>query len=210
MQPVTRFLARHFDTQDRRRIAERLRSVLREAGVEPKRRRLYSLIDEGNCDEALAGRITDALGETDGAAFREALERSRMPRADLASVFGAREADDPRLSGEPHLWILHERRKPQPLFPVALTGIKRWKVLDLPEDIESCSAEQRRRLIRQRVLDHQQAEGGRSGLFGRVTGYLYCPDPEHSYKITTSGRIESLNCGPFSEFIPKVWIGMKK
>ncbi len=209
MQPVTRFLAKHFGTQDRRRIAERIGSVLRDAGVEPKRRPLYSLIDEGDCDEALAGRIADALGETDGAAFRAAFDQSGMRSADVSSVFGAGEAADPRLTGEPHLWVLHERRMPQPLFPVALAGIKRWKVLELPEDIERCSAEQRRRLIRQRVLDHQQADGGRSGLFGQVTGYLYCPDSERSYQVTTTGRINSLSRGPFREFIPKIWMGKK-
>lgn len=210
MQPVTLSLAEHFGTPDRRRIAAELESVLRAAALqEPKRRRLFSLIDEGDCDDYLADRIAGALGEPAGTEFRRALERSGTRSGDLSALLADGAPDDPRQASEPHLWILHERTLPQPLFPVALAGLNRWKVLDLPSDIEHRAREQRHRIIRQRVLDHRTETGGRPGLFGHVTGYLYCPDPEHSYKVTTGGRIDSLNRGPFGEFIPRIGMGKR-
>ncbi len=207
MQPVTRFLSEQFGTWDRRKLVSALTRVLATRGVAPKPRRLYVLIDEGTCDEGLADEIAEALGEPAGTSFREVLCQSGIERADLSALMAAESSEDPRFITRPHLWIRHERTLPQPLFPVALTGLKRWKVIELPPDIQDYSKLERQRVIRARVVQHYREAGNRTGLFGRAIAYLYCPDPEHSYCVTTAGRINSLNLGPFNEYIPRIGMG---
>ncbi len=207
MQPVTRFLCERFVTRDRRRLAAALTRVLAKRRVAPKPRRLYGLIDEGCCDEGLAGEIAAGLGEPDGTSFRAALRQSGVERASLSALVGAEASEDPRFISRPHLWIRHERTLPQPLFPVALTGLTRWKVIELPPDIQNRSRHERQRVIRARVVEHYRETGSRTGLFGRAVAYVYCPDPERSYRVTTTGRIDSLNLGPFSEYIPRIGMG---
>lgn len=155
----------------------------------------------------LAGEIAAGLGEPDGTSFRAALRQSGIERASLSALVGTEACEDPRFISRPHLWIRHERTLPQPLFPVALTGLTRWKVIELPPKIEYWSRHERRRVIRARVVKHYRETGSRNGLFGRAIAYVFCPDPAHSYRVTTTGRIDSLNLGPFKEFIPRIGMG---
>ena len=208
--PVASFLADHFATRDRRTLVQHLTTTLQAAGeAAPKSNHLYTLLDEGRCRPDLARSIAQALGEPSGAAFQEALRRSDI----AAPVVDALLAEDP--SGRessispPCLWRLHERRMPQPLFAVALTGITRWKVIDLPGDIAACADGECRDVIRQAVRGDRYNEPGRRTPFGALTGYLYCPDHEHSYRVATTGRIESPDQGPFNEFIPRIRMGIK-
>jgi len=92
---------------------------------------------------------------------------------------------------------------------VAVTGLRRWKVIDLPENIASLSVAERKRIIRQTVAEHRASSIGHISLFGHVTGYLYCPNLEHTYQVNTDGQIESFDLGPFSEPIPRIWMGVK-
>lgn len=77
----------------------------------------------------------------------------------------------------PHLWRLHERSRPEPIFVVALTGVERWKRVDLPNGIRNRPLNEQFDLVR--TVIREDVASATRGLFGQIAGYVY----RHSYSI---------------------------
>jgi len=198
MHPAARVLAATDRCPDRRTLARTLVRRLADDDSPVREAKIYRLIDEGRCSRALAARIAATLPDAVRRRFLVELAAGhRAASAGLGNALGL--SSDQQADFRPHLWILHERSRPKTLFVVALTGLERWKRIELPAHADRCSRAQRRRIRRSAVREHFREDGQRDGLFGRAIGYVYRPSPEHSYRMTTDGRLDSLDLGPFTE-----------
>ena len=87
-----------------------------------------------------------------------------------------------RAAFQPHLWVVHERSRPSPIFVVAMYGIDVFKRVDLPQEIARMShAGARLVAIASMLRSGLQQQDYFCSPFGRPVQVLYRDTYVHSY-----------------------------
>jgi hypothetical protein len=117
-------------------------------------------------------RLADAL-EVDQSIIEAALiATARQQDAEAAIHVLARE-EAYRQAFKPHLQVQVERDIPSPIFAVALIGIKRLRIVDLPDMSTVADECQREEIVRRIIRRHYRENSGRVTSFGKITGYVF-------------------------------------
>ncbi len=94
-----------------------------------------------------------------------------------------------RAEFRPHLWVIHERSVPSPIFVVAFCGVDRFLRADLPEGIVNLSRPEQLRVIKEVAQSHYKEKEGSAIPFGKILGYLYRYTYDASLKLTIEGEV---------------------
>jgi hypothetical protein len=73
---------------------------------------------------------------------------------------------------KPHLQVQCERSIPSPIFPVALIGVRKLRILELPDDAASSDDDARDRIAMHAIRCHYRENRGWVPCFGQITGYV--------------------------------------
>jgi hypothetical protein len=93
----------------------------------------------------------------------------------------------------PHVWIEHERHRPEhPFFVIAMLGIDHFKRIDLPDEIQACEESgQRLWMIKElidRILDENTEGRLLNGPFGRAVTFFYRDTFDTAYAYNAAER----------------------
>jgi hypothetical protein len=75
-------------------------------------------------------------------------------------------------SFRPHLQVQTERAVPSPIFVAAMLGVRRLRIVHLPDGALTANDEAGDRIIKTIIIDHWREKGGRVPAFGGITGYV--------------------------------------
>jgi len=95
---------------------------------------------------------------------------------------------------QPHLWIIHELKKP-PLgciCIVGLLGLENWKSIPLPADISNRLWSEQFKVVRDKIMGHQLQENVDRNIFGKVMGYLYRKTYNENFLFAVDGYLKEI------------------
>lgn len=149
------------------------------------------VIQEGRAKPEMINRLALVLliePETLGAAYRADVKlQAEAARSAWFSRVG------------PHLIVKTVGRK-YPLF-IANMLFAELKIIQLPDNINNLTWQEQKKKVRI-AINLYKNEAGSNGekkmkktesIYGRITGFVYCPSPHKSFRFTVDGRFESLN-----------------
>ncbi len=96
----------------------------------------------------------------------------------------------------PHLRVLTERSRPEPIFVVAWTGVDYWLRVEVPTDMLIKSPGQRLREVGRIVRAHYAERCGSAVPFGAITGYLFRTLPDRAVRLSVEGVMEGEHLDP--------------
>jgi hypothetical protein len=117
-------------------------------------------------------RLADAL-EVDTSVVESVLIATVRQQDAEASIHRLAREEAYRQAFRPHLQVQVERDKPSPIFIVALLGIKRLRIIDLPDLDAAADEGQREEIVRTIIRRHYRETSGRVSCFGKITGYIF-------------------------------------
>ena len=152
-------------------------------------RRLYHLIETGECPEPIKKMLPTAL-VVEPQVVEDAFETTSQQIAEEVELARRRQEEYERRTFKPHLWIEHEREYPPPgtIWIVALSGLLSYKFRDLHENINEFEWDERVRLVQERIRRHQEEEGTYNRIFGKVDGYTYRQTYDDSFLFSKDGE----------------------
>lgn len=151
--------------------------------------RRYDVLLAGDLrDEDLLHRIR-ACPQLAGNGFDDAMERTRHKLAcDARERRLAQELRTRRLF-TPHLWVIHERTVPSPIFVVAFFGIDTFKRVELPAAVAADDGIGSRLGMLTRFLTmNLRNPGYLTSPFGKPVQVLYRDTYDHSYVFDVAER----------------------
>jgi hypothetical protein len=160
-------------------------------------RRLYHLIETGECLEPIKNMLPTALG-LDPQVVADAFEATARQKAEELELARRRQEEYERRTFKPHLWIEHELSRPRSIAMAALSGINSFKLVSLPEGINQLSWNEQKRVVRWAIQRHQRDNGIEDYMFGKVTGYVYRQTYDDSHLFSKDGKLLEINYGGFS------------
>lgn len=103
----------------------------------------------------------------------------------------------------PYIRVMTERRRPEPIFVVAWTGVDFWLRVEVPTGALIRSPQQKQREVGRIIRAHHAVWGKRCGPFGLITGYVFhsLPDRATRYSvkgIATGEKVEPIRRGEVS------------
>ncbi len=96
----------------------------------------------------------------------------------------------------PHLRVLTERSRPEPIFVMAWTGMDYWLRVEVPTAVLIRSPGQRLREVGRIVRAHYTERRGSAVPFGAITGYLFRTLPDRAIRFSTEGVVAGEHRGP--------------
>jgi hypothetical protein len=158
------------------------------------RRRLDALLEGRTEAPDLADRVAAAL-HLSPEAIADALAATRTEIAESREAV-ARWAFRPQLLVE-----TDGRGPPVPLF------VKAWAwpdqcVVDLPTDFAGWESSRQIRYVKRQVVRHHLETGGRTSLFGRITGYMFHATYGHAIALNGDGTVREPYAEPSQEARP--------
>ena len=96
----------------------------------------------------------------------------------------------------PHLRVLTERSRPEPIFVVAWTGMDHWLRVDVPTAVLIKSPGQRLHEVGRIVRAHYAERHGSAVPFGAITGYLFRTLPDRAIRLSVEGVVAGEHTGP--------------
>jgi len=84
------------------------------------------------------------------------------------------------------------------------SGMKRWKIIELPLAIANIPEEEQLEIIREEIKDHFKRQEGVVPFFGKIIGYRYQKTYDTSYLFTTEG--EKINGDQGGFIVPEVYV----
>jgi hypothetical protein len=159
-------------------------------------RRLYHLIETGECPELMRKMLPTALG-VEPQVVEDAFKATAQQIAEEVELTRRRQEEYERRTFKPHLWIEHELSRPRSIAMAGLSGINSFKIVSLPEGINQLSWNEQKRVVRWAIRQHQQNKGPEDCMFGKVTGYVYRQTYDDSHLFSKDGKLLESNIGKF-------------
>ena len=159
-------------------------------------RRLYHLIETGECPEPIKKMLPTALGVLPQV-VEDAFETTARQKQEEVEIARRCQEEYERRIFKPHLWIEHVRKRPPvgTICIVAFIGIENFKVLNLPKNINQLDWSEQIRLVQERIRLHQKEEGTDDHIFGRVEGYIYRQTYNESFMFSRDGVLLKRDIG---------------
>lgn len=153
-------------------------------------RRLYHLIETGECPEPIKKILPTALG-VETQVVEDAFKATSQQIAEEVELAKRCQEEYEIRTFKPHQWIEHECKGPPvgTICIVAFVGIGNFKVLNQPKNINELEWDEQVRLVQERIRLHQQDEGTHDHIFGRVEGYLYRQSYDDSFLFSRNGEL---------------------
>ncbi len=180
---------------------ERKREIVLKLGyknLDKGYRRLYHLIETGECPEPIKKMLPTALG-VDPQVVEDAFKTTAQQIAEEVELARRRQEEYERRTFKPHLWIEHELSRPKSITMVLFTGVDNYKVVNLPEVINELSWEYQVGVVEETVRQHQQNKGTEDCMFGKITGYVYRQTYDDSHLLSKDGKLLKTNIGKFKK-----------
>lgn len=151
--------------------------------------RRYDALLAGNLhDEDLMDRIR-ACPLLCGDGLDEALARTKHKRACDAREKAKVQELRARRAFTPHLWVIHERSIPSPIFVVAYFGIDTFKRVPIPAEVTSLPSLGAQLVVLAQVLTtNLEDRAYLCSPFGRPTQVLFRDTYDHSYVFDVEQR----------------------
>lgn len=151
--------------------------------------RRYDALLAGNLhDEDLLDRIR-ACPLLCGTGFDEALARTKHKRACDAREKAKVQELRARRAFTPHLWVIHERSIPSPIFVVAFFGIDTFKRVPIPAEVTAQPSLGPQLVVLARILTaNLEDRAYLCSPFGRPTQVLFRDTYDHSYVFDVEQR----------------------
>jgi hypothetical protein len=73
----------------------------------------------------------------------------------------------------PHLQVQVERDRPSPVFVAALIGVKRLRIVELPDFDGAEDESAHEQIVRPIIQQHYRDNAGHASCFGAITGYVF-------------------------------------
>jgi hypothetical protein len=172
-------------------------------------RRLYHLIETGECPKLMRKMLPTALG-VDPQVVEDAFKATSQQIAEEVELARRRQEEYERRTFKPHLWIEHELSRPKSITMVLFTGIDNYKVVNLPDIIDKLDWEYQVRVVEETIRQHQQNKGIEDCMFGKVTGYIYRQTYDDSHLFSKYGKLLESNIGKFKKPEASLKIGGKE
>ena len=134
-------------------------------------RALTDLMMTGNVQPFFT-RLADAL-EVDASTVQVALIATARQQDAEAAIHRLAQEEVYQEAFRPHLQVQVERDVPSPIFLVALTGIKRLRIIDLPDMSTAAEQGEPEQVISPIILRHYRENAGHVVCFGKITGYAF-------------------------------------
>ena len=184
--PITRLILSVLNTQNTAVAKRRLAKRLTLSRTTKAYRVAEDVIDNGTVKthviEKLALALQLPVSEVETALNATKEQMLAAKRAAVFKEFG------------PHLFVV--ATGPKSSFTVAAIVYKEFLYIKLKSDIDKLSMTRQLELVNSAVSDHMVKHEGKLPLFGTITGYLYCPNADSSYEISTEGTLLSNDEGP--------------
>jgi hypothetical protein len=161
-------------------------------------RRLYHLIETGECPEPMRKMLPTALG-VEPQVVEDAFKTTSQQIAEEEELARRRQEEYERRTFKPHLWIEHELSRPKSITMVLFAGVDNYKVVNLPDIINKLDWEYQVRVVEGTVRRHQQNKGTEDCMFGKVTGYVYRQTYDDSHLFSKDGKLLESNIGKFNK-----------
>jgi hypothetical protein len=194
------------------RNKERKREIVLRLGyknLDKGYRRLYHLIETGECPEPMRKMLPYALG-IDPQVVEDAFEATARQKQEEFELARKHQEEYERRTFRPHLWIEHELEKPKSITAVVFIGVDNFKVVSLPEDINQLSWDEQKRVVKWAIQRHQRNKGTVDPMFGSVTGYLYRQTYDDSHLFSRDGELLKENYEKFEKPECSLKIGNKE
>ena len=163
-------------------------------------RRLDRFLDGNEIDPTFVKRLTEALN-IDPKEMQSSINDDWLLKRQLAE-------DHDRKIFKPYLYIQTYATRPSSICMYAMTGgTHRHKMVDVPENIPTKSCLEQIETIRTLITEHFKSSEGIAPFFGKISGYLYCPNYDSSYEFTIGGETDEINRGHF--YLPEASIRLK-
>lgn len=172
-------------------------------------RRLYHLIETGECPEPIKKMLPSALG-VDPQVVEDAFKATSQQIAEELELARRRQEEYERRTFKPHLWIEHELSRPKSITMVLFTGVDNYKVVNLPNIIVKLDWKYQVRVVEDTIRRHQQNKGTEDCMFGKVTGYVYRQTYDDSHLFSKDGVLLERNLGKFNKPESSLKIGGKE
>lgn len=150
--------------------------------------RRFDAFQKGNfIDQDMLARIR-ACEALSGPEFEQALTLAVKTKADEEREQDLLVELKARKVFVPHVWVIHDRTIPSPIFVVGFLGVHRFKYLEIPSHIlEIENITSRLQKVQEYFLfvlqDNPNAEC-MFGPFGRATGFLFRDEFDHVYEYS--------------------------
>jgi hypothetical protein len=155
------------------------------------RRRLEDFLESGEADPAFIEKLSDALElrlEDISKAMKEDREQKKLLQEKLE-----------REAFKPYVFLLTEERRPLQITMFALAGgVGVHKMFLLPDGIQEKPWEKQLKIVNDMSKECYRKKKGKVLLFGKITGYLYCPTYDSSYQVGLDGKTDGINHGHFN------------
>jgi len=146
-------------------------------------RRLYKSMHEKHLDIELLNKIPEL--------FKISKETIALVIETTENQFQEEEQIDElieRLNFKPFLWKKHERKIPSSIFVVAISGIKGFKYIKLPENLAEETLFNQLEIIEKAIKNDLETNRAPK-FFGEITGYYYRKTYDETLEFSIEGKL---------------------
>jgi hypothetical protein len=90
---------------------------------------------------------------------------------------------------QPYIYIKNINKRPSQIFPVAILGIAHFKHIPVPGKVVGKTRWQQIEIVKDIIHKHFNKCGGKSPLFGDISGYVYFSNKNKGIEFNTEGEI---------------------